>query len=343
MPYDDDIPTEEIPKILLILIGIIYASGFLISYFFLSKFGLHSPAPLFKLKYIHIGFMHLTLLLIFIVPPLVFLYITKKRSDLCWQSMLILVFIVFLWLTIWYIFAFFAPHGELSKHNWLVFLNFIPLVLILIIRFYDSFSTDEPNRNLFLRRYNELYLRLIILAYLLIIIYFDYQSFHILFTKLNEMIWYKRFKGINFIAIAFTISLLSWVTYYSITKYSSKEIKKAIFCVSFIFLIILYYFSILTFAIFIYPYIPAEKGGGDYFFSRDIIINTVNNKIKLPDIFSDTHCYRLKIIDSSDDYIYIAKESDCNGSIEWKKLDKDKLPRIIGLNKEDINLIYLKY
>ncbi|MHB9072397.1 MAG: hypothetical protein ACYC6G_02610 [Desulfobaccales bacterium] len=349
---DSDLDLRDfLPKILFIFIATIYGSGFLISYFFLSKFGLHSAAPLFKLKYIHIGFMHLTLLAIFIIPFLAFLYITFENTkvpvpNLYPSSLFLLVLIVFLWLTIWYIFAFFAPHGELSKNNLLIFANFIPLVAILTIRVIDSF-TKQPNRYCFLRflRFrNELFLRIVILVYIITICWFNYHSFPKLYIRLSEMIYYERFKGINFFGIAFIIALLSWATYYTITKSNYKSFKNAIYCVSSLTLSILYYYSVLTFSIFIYPYIPAEKGGGDYFFSRDIIINIVNNDLKLPTIISDIHCYKLKIIDSSDDYIYVAKESDyCNESKEWRKMDKDKLPIIYSIYKEHINVIYLKY
>lgn len=157
------------------------------------------------------------------------------------------------------------------------------------------------------------------------------------------MIYYKRLKGVNFFGIAAIIAVLSWVTYYTVTKSQYKAIKKAIYCVSLLTLAILYYYSILTFAIFIYPYIPAEKGGGDYHYSRDIIVNKVSQDINLPELYSNIHYCRLKIIDSSDEYIYVAIEADCNGPIEWRKMDKDKLPKIFNLNKEHINIIYLKY
>lgn len=107
----------------------------------------------------------------------------------------------------------------------------------------------------------------------------------------------------------------------------------------------LFYMSISSFAHTIYPYIPAEKGGGDFSRSPTVSIyfntNAVSEggiSINIPsEIISCNATNSLMILDEDDKFIYVAPIASTNDPFDWR-IGKSK-PRVFEINREAITSI----
>lgn len=86
------------------------------------------------------------------------------------------------------------------------------------------------------------------------------------------------------------------------------------------------YISILTFAYTVYPYIPYEKGGGDFSGSPAVHFTfnaDINTKTNLPVDFplqdlSAKSLSCLIVLDENASFIYVAATNDCGGPLNWR-------------------------
>jgi hypothetical protein len=98
------------------------------------------------------------------------------------------------------------------------------------------------------------------------------------------------------------------------------------------------YFSISSFARYIYPYIPAVKGGGDF---------TLSNPVKLT---FDTNCLssipllvqsnNMIMLDENSSCVYLASTNDVGGPEKWRS--SNKKPTVYEIHRQAIiSIAYL--
>lgn len=103
-------------------------------------------------------------------------------------------------------------------------------------------------------------------------------------------------------------------------------------------LIILFYFSILSFARFVYPYIPAGKGGGDYTLSQPVQItfdSAFTNSIPQP-VKDGIKSATIILLDENSSFAFLANLNDGGGRETWRTTNK---PAVYEIRREAITSI----
>lgn len=346
----------------IIVSGYLYGTGFLIVFTYYSRLGLKDLSPFFKLKYIYVGIIYSLLVIICTLPFLVYHYmkINLKKADnyeerkesikIYLRSSKFALAILFLWSIIFYIFAFFAPHGLLGEHPLLIFLHIFPIIGLTLVRFclrglvkIKFISEDKIDEYEYPCRIY-LFLGLVIL-FIADILYGFPQLFKNIFSMI--ILDYYIPRGINFFLVILIFSFYLYRIYRYYETYEEQWRKKSILATGICFLFINYIFSILTFAIFIYPYIPVEKGGSDFTYSPSTyIILKAESAQCFPELIDSTHpsqiiLKKLKVIEQTLEYIYVADEKDRGGPQEWRKMMPKTMPNIIAINSKDV--LQVKY
>jgi len=92
------------------------------------------------------------------------------------------------------------------------------------------------------------------------------------------------------------------------------------------------YISILAFAHFIYPYIPYNKGGGDYTECPSVSLTfnamtATNNLFSIPFELSSTNVSnRLIMLDENGSFVFLAVRTNAGGPVSWRAEFLDQLP-----------------
>jgi hypothetical protein len=303
------ISTESIPAWFALLAGLIYATGFLIQFTFLSSIGIkESVTEVFKAKYIYVGLLcwqfpvclalrllgcklvkhkrkreeqerqlNLKLNPSFVVPD-----DQKKReadedakTRIYWPSVTIFT----LPLIVFYVLTVFTPPGYFSAHQTWVLTYFIFAFFSLNLlrsteEWVESFRKKNPGSAEALKRIGHaadwtwgerLRITACIISCGLLVLIFDPIHPDEVCSRLWEMFfvnngfWY-------FIFIAMGVYLLWWY-HTSLKSYFFRhrlDFRLEYWAMALPIPATFFYLAVLTFAHHIYPYIPAERGGGDY-------------------------------------------------------------------------------
>ena len=107
--------------------------------------------------------------------------------------------------------------------------------------------------------------------------------------------------------------------------------------------------AVLSFGAFVYPYIPATRGGGDYTVQFDTLIQLKDNSTVCPPTVAEPteQCHlaisskRFKVIDSTGDSFFLADISTGGGPCAWREFptthaDESKIPVVYEINKNEI-------
>jgi len=123
-------------------------------------------------------------------------------------------------------------------------------------------------------------------------------------------------------------------TFYRIKRIPDINLRNiiSIFC----FLGVMFYFSILSFARNIYPYIPAVKGGGDYTASIPIHLTFDTNFVtSIPQpIMNDSQSNNLILLDANNSFVYLAETNDAGGPMNWRSTTNK--PNVYEIRREAI-------
>lgn len=86
------------------------------------------------------------------------------------------------------------------------------------------------------------------------------------------------------------------------------------------FLGIIFYFTILSYAHFVYPFIPEKKGGGDFTQSQPVhlTLDTRFNNTLPEKLSNDLRANRVVLIESSEKNLYLASTNDAGGPEKWR-------------------------
>jgi len=356
----DNIDSKKYLSLLTIFVSFLYLSGYLIANTHLSHIGVKDIGAFIKLKYIYIGIIYLSfcfpalpILCIFYVLPVI-----RKKGDIekdayghkkllykfsnriFYAETIVLILLIISLFCIAFVFLlFFSLHGRMkqdlasiiviSVNFFIIFL--IPLSDVLVRNFKRFFPKEnQPHINL---RYViiALFWGYSLIIMLNIIVFSD--IFHAVYRSLiNNM-------GFNFfITLALMGVFLGRGVHY-IGKLPERRSKYIIWAMS-PFLFILYFLNILTFALYIYPFIPVERGGANYSMSPSVVIRPkLDNNISIETIKS-IESDQIKMIEDNDNSMYLSIGSWKNYLNEMKL---SNLPRIIKIGIEDIELVEIKH
>jgi hypothetical protein len=136
---------------------------------------------------------------------------------------------------------------------------------------------------------------------------------------------------------------------YRIKQIQDKVHRKAMFVSIAVITIPLFYISIIAFALTVYPYIPYEKGGGDYTKESPVYITFNTNAITrsgisivLPqNLLNENVSNQLILLDENDSFVYVAGTNNKDGGpASWRNgVGK---PMVYEVSREAISCIVQK-
>jgi hypothetical protein len=337
----------------------IYGTGFLISLTHAGRLGLRD-GELFKPIYVLVGALYWLIPILFGLPTFAWLGIflrSKKKTGqrpamtlgglLTNLQFLMLLFVVTL----------VAPPGFLAENFsyifWNLMLSAVGLggiyVLLRRLRLADTYGSE----NLFWRsvcrlstldcRFRSIPLsglpdgwrvvRWMLLAGVLAI---DLLCLHPLFPLLLRMAVRAKVPIIIFIFSGHLI----YQFWSRVQRASDPQDKRALWLVGGAMLIGMYLFSVLGFAYAIYPFIPAERGGGNYEHSPSVVLSVLDEDKTLPPELVDTRTGKfartipLKLLEQTSAWIYVAAQPS-SPPPKWK-------PRIVAIPRNAVNMMKFK-
>jgi hypothetical protein len=363
---------KEIPEWFLAVAALIYATGFLVVFTYFGSFGIkEAGTDFFKVKYVHVGTLCLLLEAILLVPIAGIIAMrsgsskqpmqkpdsptapAKHRYRGHWSSVLLMINM----LLTFYVFAMFAPRAFFQeKHNALLpifLISFLGLALIAGIgtdTLWFKVETASKQKSWPIDT-GRIAPKLRWLLCIGVIGGIDYLSFKDLGPSLLQVLWGPPAKpgGILFFAFIGVIFLIWWRTH-SRAKLlgDNKNGKTGIWATAVCLMIATHYLAVLSFAFDIYPYIPAERGGGSFV---DTPLATLRFKpypaaskpdgatpipIELLACPSCNYSGELIIVEETTSQLFLANPADAGGPCEWRR---GKKPKILSISRDIIQSI----
>ena len=173
--------------------------------------------------------------------------------------------------------------------------------------------------------------RQFLLLAMIIIIAFFFYYYRIIFIRFYLML---KNGGIFFFLFTFVLGLYIYRFYKRGLDFTDTYIRFYLYILGVCFLSIIYFFSVIAFAVFFYRYIPVEKGGGDYNCSPTVEIYFKLDK--LPSAITELkeldfkYLEPVKIIEETNDFLFVSDWTDCG---KWD----EKPPKIIEINRKLIS------
>lgn len=351
----------SLPQWFIAIGGLIYGSGYLILTQFLNRYGLGETGTEFlRAKYLHVGIMFFTLLVIPGVPILCFCYLRKagKSNNVALAARQFnpanFVIMVNL-LVVSFIPPLFAPNDSLSNVreniDWILLLTIGPILGILILRGFDRWlrvgemSTTMGSK---VDRIVDFFRYLLVF----ILLCFDIKLFIPLYRTLGVMMIGGGWHFLAFTALAYTlawvIAVIPLASRQIVQKYSDSTAQLARTAVHACVFGGLYYLCLVSFSIWVYPYIPASRGGGDYqgtplttiFFrpSYSALPPGILDKSQLPELTSKP----LILIEQTATSIYVVDPNDSKAKKpeDWRDI-RNPRPQVIGLRREGVQSLLM--
>jgi hypothetical protein len=344
-------------------IALVYATGFLINFTHAQRLGIGDEiVDLFRAKHMLVGTLYWLIPVLFGIPSWAYttMYlrnrkINAKRRPGDKEPMLItltglLTSLQLLGLI--YIVTLVAPPHFLSRQAVWVELNFLISVVILGIIYFFMRAVRNPETY---KRQNRLWKGLCFLssrdwllrrhcAYsapgswrgvramlLLLTLVIDWRCLEAegLVNTFGEMLWNAKI----LIAIFLFMGFLPYQYWDRSRRANHRSDKNSLWYACAAYLLALYVFSVIGFAYALYPFIPAERGGGNYTHSPDVQLHlksqpeTVPNKIIERNSAGILISKPVKLIEQSSSWIYISLGPDEHNPAHWK-------PDIMAIRKE---------
>lgn len=180
-----------------------------------------------------------------------------------------IVILVFNLLLVFYVFAVFAPPGSAhSGHNWGLI---IAIIIVTILG--ASIATILLDRLASI--HNNIDTAVVRWACVAAVIAIDFYLFKPVAPHIGNMLGNG---GWIFLFFVFVTMFTAWrlTKAYKNQKYKTK--RGTLLVVGIAVIGAFYYLSVLAFALFVFPYIPATKGGGDFRFGGNVKIVFRTNK-----------------------------------------------------------------
>jgi len=335
---------ETLTKWLLSLAGVCYASGFLVVYTFLGHFKTRDHGTDFlKLKYIYVGILCWLFPAGFFLPlgALYELNRTMKRETAettkqRWQLLTSMFFALFVPVVVYFMVEFANPSNTLPA--WWIACS-------MAMAFVGYWCLDAV-KDAALRRW----IRYAIAA--LISCSFFILGRHFIWYVLTIVFWKKGYIYIVFVVSA--ISIFPRTRHW--TKGLGSNVGRHAWIISITLSVLLMYLAILSYAAWVYPYVPATRGGGDYATLSDAIIQLRDNdttaKCGKAEGSNDVRCLvgneRVKIIDETEDTLFVASIHSGGGPAAWRQWPSNEkelgnIPVVVEIPRAEVmGIIYCK-
>jgi hypothetical protein len=154
--------------------------------------------------------------------------------------------------------------------------------------------------------------------------------------------WWKIYQkfpggGIYFVFFMVLIFFFGFRNLYRFKRATDESHKRQLIISTVCVLGMLFYFSVLSFSHFIYPYIPAVKGGGDYSLSSPVqLMFATNYTNSIPQAVMDgNRSNQLIVLDENINFVFLAdtNDPDTNGPAGWRNGNK---PKVYEIRREAI-------
>lgn len=331
---------DKIPQWFIPFVGFVYATGYLIVFRFLNRFGLRDTSgDLFKAKYIYVGLMYLAFAGVPITLFYIFLFIGRLKqekkitersgifADLTPTIILFLNLVLIL-----AILVLFAPPGFATQRQ-----NVIPLIFLITL--LGPIVIQLLTLNFIKETFSQKFANGAIWICLFTLICLDWYALYGLFKFLFEVL----LGGAYFLILVYLIGLLIWRTYIlSVNKQNRRE-QTPLLLFGLCIIILLYVFSVLTFAVRIYPYISVNNGGGDYSYTSTVILCFgEDNKSSIPREILEGNlngslCSKsLILIEETAVSIFVADPNSAGGPAQWRR---GKGPKVIELHRDKVESV----
>lgn len=274
-------------------IGLLYATGFLTTFTFFERFGLREMGgDFFRLKYIYVGILYFLFPVTLAMPLFALLLLYKRVKDLRKTqpeskalpdpldgtgriqrnllripipSVLLFLNMVF----VFYLVVMFAPPGFVRKREWIIATLLIGTVLgLLACRWLeDSKATTGWFGN------KGTTLRWILFA--LVVVWIDRKAIHGLSADLNRMFFGQA--GVFYYLIVTLCVAVAYRVCIRVYQHTTSAIRVPYLVLGMGILASLFFYSILAFANRVYPFVFANKGGGDFRKSGSVVVHFVKD------------------------------------------------------------------
>jgi hypothetical protein len=151
--------------------------------------------------------------------------------------------------------------------------------------------------------------------------------------------------GIYFVFMITLVAILVGRGIYRYGQITDKAYKKTMVSSTALIALPLLYISILSFAHTVYPYIPYEKGGGDYTENPPVYFNfNLNGATRsgIPggvpsEVVSNNGLSNLIVLDLNSSSVFVANTNDAGGPGSWRT--PTNRPRVFEIRRENISCI----
>lgn len=306
---------EHLPTFSLMFSGMIYATGFLIIFIFHDGYRLRGiDSEFFKAKFFHVGIMFTALLLNVVLPVgSTLAYFRYRNSQPKWVinplgisafSLMALNFLVVL---------FFAPPG-MFRH-WSIQVGLLTAILVPVglgLYFKRMRLRGQPIPG---RTRIVVFVNLALVMSLVCIL-------NPFYPNLVPMIWPA---GLWFVLFGILLSLVGFllVTLGDETRERHEQRTRMLFCAAVFGM--LYFLEINVFALGIYHYIPAAKGGGDFSEGRVVLrIEKESAMVLPPDLIAARRgsvfvTRPLVLIETTATAVFVADPATNGGPVMWRE------------------------
>ena len=343
--------------------AIIYATGFLVDFTHSQRLGIGDGlGDLFRAKHMLVGALYWLLITLIGIPSIAFAKIwlrnrqvninkpigNKEPLIMTWAGLLTSLQL----LGLLYVVTLVAPPGFLSRQAFWVGLNFALSVLGLgriyfLIRSLRSPETYKKEGPLWkmacflssfswrLRRevsYNPpgswKTVRLMVLILTLVIDWQCLQAEHLM-PMILALLW----KAKILIGIFIFMGHVTFQYWDRSNRITDPGDKHALWLICGAKLTLSFIFSIIGFAYSVYPFIPAERGGGNYTHASDVRLRIKSEASEIPETLVEEHqgsvsiTRPLKLIEQTSVWVYVAPGPVPDIPADWK-------PDIVAVRKD---------
>ena len=349
---------KEAPEWFLAIAALIYATGFLVTFTFFARLGIREAGTeFFKVKYVHVGILCFVTPALTAIPLYAWSYISRVEAEeeKSGKSTSLHVYLPSAILSLnliatFYVYVMFAPPRYLRARGHVVPLIFaITLIGLAIAREltkkrFEVLVSEGAERISFSINAEKLGLGLRWALCIGVIFFLDRFAFRGLGRDLWEMFsGAGRFTSGGYIFLAFW-GLTLWLVWRLNERsrtIGDGHLKTALWAFGSGILICTFYLCVLSFAYSVYPYIPAERGGGSYLDAAPVVLILQGPNV-LPSDLMDTGSKSkpLIVVEETGSSVYVADPKDNGGPAEWRR---GSLPRVVGVRRDNINSIeYLR-
>lgn len=335
---------ERLSKWMVFAAAVCYASGLLVVYTFQGTFQARDHVTDFlRLKYIYVGILCWLFPVGILLPLGAFYELNRgmKKNKICrpWLDVGVSFFLSqFVPMVIYTMVEFARPSNTVSL--WWVALSMT--TAFLGFWWADYFKTETQRKIL---RYT---------ASISIPLLFVWAGGSFTWWVLSTVVVKGGYIYIIFVLCA--ISVFPRTRHWAkqrpdhVTRSSWNKVTRHAWIIASTLSGLLFYLAVLAYASWVYPYVPATRGGGDYSVLRDArILLKDEGELSAPHVTPVTRKEALegklfKIIDETEDSLFVAAVDSHGGPSNWRQSPYDTggvqhVPEIIEIPKSQINII----